>query len=57
MRAGIRQNSLRPGDMVTVQARPLRDGRPAGALSTVTKSDGSILNPRRGVTPVAAPAN
>jgi hypothetical protein len=29
MRAGIKQNALQPGDMVTVTARPLRDG--AGA--------------------------
>ena len=54
MRAGIRHNSLQPGDQVTVRARPLRDGRPAGAWVTVTKSDGTVLNPR----PAApAPAN
>jgi hypothetical protein len=32
MRAGIKNNALQPGDLVTVTARPLRDGRPAGAL-------------------------
>jgi hypothetical protein len=58
MRAGIRQNSLQPGDQVTVRARPLRDGRPAGAWVTVTKSDGTVLNPRPGApVPASAPAN
>jgi hypothetical protein len=57
MRAGIKLNSLQPGDQVTVKARPLRDGRPAGAWVTVTKSDGTVLNPRPGPAPVAAPAN
>jgi hypothetical protein len=58
MRAGIRHNSLQPGDQVTVRARPLRDGRPAGAWVTVTKSDGTVLNPRPGApVPPSAPAN
>jgi len=46
MRAGIKNNTLRPGDLVTVTARPLRDGRPAGALVSVTKADGTVLAPR-----------
>ena len=45
MRAGIKNNTLRPGDLVTVTARPLRDGRPAGALVSVTKADGTVLAP------------
>lgn len=49
MRAGIKPNALRPGDQVTVQTRPLRDGRPAGAWVSVTKTDGTVLNPRRSV--------
>jgi hypothetical protein len=57
MRAGIKANALRPGDMVTVRTRPLRDGRPAGAWVTVTKSDGTVLNPRPGSIPASAPAN
>jgi hypothetical protein len=57
MRAGIRKNSLEPGDRVMVRTRPLRDGRPAGAWVTVTKSDGTVLNPRPAPVPVAAPAN
>ena len=54
MRAGIRANALQPGDHVTVQTRPLRDGRPAGAWVSVTKTDGTVLNPRR---PVPTPTN
>ena len=46
MRAGIKNNTLRPGDLVTVTARPLRDNRPAGALVSVTKADGTVLAPR-----------
>jgi hypothetical protein len=57
MRAGIKKNALQPGDTVTVRARPLRDGRPAGAWVTVTKSDGTVLNPRPAPVPVADPAN
>jgi hypothetical protein len=57
MRAGIKVNTLRPGDKVTVRTRPLRDGRPAGAWVTVTTSDGTVLNPRPSPIPAAAPAN
>jgi hypothetical protein len=57
MRAGIKANALRPGDQVTVRTRPLRDGRPAGAWVTVTKSDGTVLNPRPSPIPISAPAN
>jgi len=57
MRAGIKANALRPGDQITVRTRPLRDGRPAGAWVSVTKSDGTVLNPRPGPIPASAPAN
>jgi hypothetical protein len=56
MRAGIKANALRPGDKVTVRTRPLRDGRPAGAWVSVTKSDGTVLNPRPNAVPVSTPA-
>ena len=46
MRAGIKDNALQPGDLVTVTARPRRDGRPAGAWVSVTKADGTVLAPR-----------
>jgi len=45
MRAGIKNNALQPGELVTVTARPLRDGRPAGAWVSVTKADGTVLAP------------
>jgi uncharacterized protein DUF6152 len=57
MRAGIKANALRPGDKVTVRTRPLRDGRPAGAWVSVTKQDGTVLNPRPAPIPASAPAN
>ena len=59
MRAGIKANALQPGDKVTVRTRPLRDGRPGGAWVSVTKSDGTVLNPRPVPVPVpvSAPAN
>jgi Family of unknown function (DUF6152) len=55
MRAGIKRNSLQPGDAVTVTARPLRDGRPAGAWVSVTKTDGTVLAPRPRAVPVSVP--
>jgi Family of unknown function (DUF6152) len=55
MRAGIKKNSLQPGDLVTVTARPLRDGRPAGAWVSVTKTDGTVLAPRPLAVRVSVP--
>jgi hypothetical protein len=46
MRAGIKNNALQPGDLVTVTARPRRDGRRAGAWVSVRKADGTVLAPR-----------
>jgi len=58
MRAGIKQRSLQPGDVVTVRTRPLRDGRPGGAWVTVTKEDGTVLNPHPNApVPISTPAN
>jgi hypothetical protein len=57
MRAGIKHNALQPGDLVTVTARPLRDGRPAGALVSVTKADGTVLAPRPLWVKVSSPPN
>jgi Family of unknown function (DUF6152) len=55
MRAGIKGNALQPGDMVTVKARPLRDGRPAGAWVSVTKANGTVLAPRPLTVKVSVP--
>jgi len=54
MRAGIKPRSFQPGDEVTVVAFPMRDGRPAGALISATKADGTIYSTRRGGPPPAA---
>src|SRR5262249_27964916 len=55
MRNGIKKNSLQSGDEVTVQAHPLRDGRPAGQWLAVTKSDGTVLMWRPGAVPATVP--
>jgi hypothetical protein len=57
MRAGIKNDALRPGDLVTVTARPLRDGRPAGAWVSVTKADGTVLAQRPLTVKVSVPPN
>ena len=51
LRAGIKHSSLNPGDKVTALAFPMRDGRPAGSLISVTKADGSVLTFRAGPPP------
>ena len=48
LRAGIKKTSLAPGEKVTVKGHPLRDGRPGGGLMSVTKADGTVLNPMKG---------
>ncbi len=44
MRGGVRKSDLPPGASVTVTARPMRDGRPAGFWSTIVKEDGTLLD-------------
>jgi len=46
LRAGIKASTFMPGDKVTIVANPMKDGRPAGALLTATKADGSVFSPR-----------
>ena len=43
VRRGWSMHSLKPGDMVTVQAHPLRDGGQAGLVMTVTTASGEVL--------------
>jgi hypothetical protein len=57
MRAGIKNDALQPGDLVTVTARPMRDGRPAGAWVSVTKADGTVLAQRPLTVRVSVPPN
>lgn len=48
MRAGISKTTLMPGTTVTVTARPMKDGRPAGSWSKIVLEDGKVLNPMPG---------
>lgn len=50
-RVGIQPKSFKAGEKVTVVANPMRDGRPAGALLSVTKADGKVFNLRPGPPP------
>jgi hypothetical protein len=54
-RVGIQARTFKPGEKVTVVASPMRDGRPAGALHSVTKSDGTVYSLRPGAPPAAKP--
>src|ERR1700680_429727 len=40
LRVGIKAKTFMPGDKVTVVVHPMKDGRSAGALITVTAADG-----------------
>lgn len=51
LRAGIKAKTFRPGDKVTVVANPMRDGRPAGSLISVTMSNGTVYRPFPGKRP------
>lgn len=42
--AGWKFNTVKPGDKVTVELHPLRDGRRGGSLSTVKLPDGRTLH-------------
>ena len=44
MHGGVRKSDLPPGAKVTVTGRPMRDGRPAAAWTTIVKEDGTLLN-------------
>ena len=54
LRAGIKPSSISPGDKVTALAFPMRDGRPAGSLISITKAGGTVLTFR--AAPPAADA-
>lgn len=40
IKQGINQRTLKPGETVTVQMFPLRDGRPGGNYETLSTADG-----------------
>jgi hypothetical protein len=41
--SGWTKRSVIKGDKVTVQYRPLKDGRPGGSMGRVTKADGTLV--------------
>jgi hypothetical protein len=43
LRAGWTKNSLRPGEKITVDMSPAKDGSTTGLIARVTKADGTIL--------------
>jgi Family of unknown function (DUF6152) len=43
LRAGWSKNSLKPGEVITVDMSPARDGSKTGLVARVTKADGTIL--------------
>ena len=43
MRAGWTRSSLKPGDTITIDMSPARDGSKTGLIARVTKADGTIL--------------
>ena len=51
-RSGVSPNNWKPGDLVQVRTAPLKDGRSAGSLRGIIKSDGSTY---RNVEGLVAP--
>jgi hypothetical protein len=43
LRAGWTRNSLQPGDMITVDMSPAKDGSKTGLVARVINADGTIL--------------
>jgi hypothetical protein len=43
LRAGWTKSSLQPGEMITVDMSPAKDGSKTGLVARVTKADGTIL--------------
>ena len=39
---GIGRTTFKPGDRITVNLHPLKDGRPGGSYVTITAADGKI---------------
>ena len=48
-RAGIKPTDFVVGERVKVTAFPLRDGRPGGSLVSLTRPNGVVLDPRKGL--------
>lgn len=52
-RAGWTKRTVNPGDKVTVDLHPFRDGKPGGSLSKVVLPDGHVMA-AGGITPAGA---
>ena len=55
LRTGWTKTSVKPGDMVTVSFRPMRDGSPAGLMASVVK-DGKPIGGRGAPPPPPPPS-
>ena len=44
IRRGIGQGTFKPGDKVTVNLHPLKDGRPGGSYVTIVAADGKTYD-------------
>jgi hypothetical protein len=44
LRVGIKAKTFSPGDKVTVTTHPMKDGRTAGLLVSVTAADGHVYS-------------
>jgi hypothetical protein len=42
-RSGITMKTFKPGDKITVEASPMKDGRNGGSMGKVTLDDGRVL--------------
>jgi hypothetical protein len=49
LRSGWSKSSLKPGDVITIDFSPAKDGTKTGLLTRVTRADGTVL----GQAPVA----
>jgi hypothetical protein len=54
VRAGWKATTVKPGDKVTVVARPFKNGDPGGLFVSVTLPNGQVLT-QRPATPAPAP--
>ena len=55
VRAGWKSTTVKPGDKVSVQVRPLANGDPGGLFVSVTLPSGQVLG-ERAAQPAPAPA-
>ena len=49
-RLGLKPDSMKPGDTVTVEYHPLRDGSNGGQMTSLVLADGRTFNYERAIT-------